>query len=376
MCELRRDKSEFQVGDIVKGTVVKLEDKQVLVNIGYELEGIIPISELSSLHIEKPSDVVDNGESLTLEVKKVEDTDIILSKKAVDIAQAWPVLEKKFKAGTIFETEIKEVVKGGLVVDVGLRGFIPASLVEKHFVEDFSDYKNKILSVKIVEFDQQQNRLILSHRAVIEADEADEKQILLESLKVGQVIEGTVQRITTFGVFVDIGGVDGLVHISQLAHEHVENASDVVDIGEKIKVEILSVDLDNERISLSRKKTLQGPWAGIADRVQKGDILEGTIKRLVRFGAFVELFPNVEGLVHISEIAQRHIATAEEVLEVGQKVRVLVLDVNEVETRISISIKQLEAEQTAEIYKKYAKDTDSSGFQFGDIIGDQLDKYK
>ncbi len=376
MCELRRDKSEIQVGDIVTGTVVKLEDKQVLVDIGYESEGIIPISELSSLHIEKPSDVVDNGESLTLEVKKVEGTDIILSKKAVDAALAWPVLEKQFKAGTIFETEIKEVVKGGLVVDVGVRGFIPASLVEKHFVEDFADYKNKVLAVKVVDLDQQQNRLILSHRAVIEADEADEKQILLDSLKVGQVIEGVVQRITSFGVFVDIGGVDGLVHISQLAHGHVEKSSDVVDIGEKIKVEILSVDLDNDRISLSRKKTLPGPWAGIADRVQAGDILEGTIKRLVGFGAFVELFPNVEGLVHISEIAQRHIATAEEVLEVGQTVRVLVLDVNEAETRISISIKQLEAEQTAEIYKKYAKDTDSSGFQLGDIIGDQLDKYK
>src|SRR5699024_1997602 len=245
----------------------------------------------------------------------------------------------------VFETEVKEIVKGGLVVDVGVRGFIPASLVETHFVEDFSDYLNKPLSVKVVELDAEQNRVILSHRVVVEEEETKERAQLLDSLEAGQVIEGTVQRLTDFGAFVDIGGVDGLVHISELAHEHVDKASDVVSEGEVIEVEVLSVDVDAERISLSRKKTLPGPWSNIEEKVASGDVVEGTVKRLVGFGAFVELFPGVEGLVHISEIANRHIGTPDEVLEEEQKVEVKVLNVDTEEQRISLSIKELEQDE-------------------------------
>lgn len=367
---------EVNVGDTVTGSVVKIEDKQVLVDIGYKTEGIVPIGELSNLHIDVPSDIINVGDQITLMVKKVDDDEIILSKKAVDSDKAWVELEEKYKNNVVFDTEIKEVVKGGLVVDVGLRGFIPASLVETYYVEDFSEYKNKSLRVKIVDLDREQNRVILSHRAVTEEESATQKQEILQSLEEGQVLEGTVQRMTNFGVFVDIGGIDGLVHISQLSHQHVEKASDVVSEGQVIRVEVLSVDRDNERISLSHKKTLEGPWTGIENNVSRGDILVGTVKRLVNFGAFIEVQPGIEGLVHISQIANRHIGTPQEVLDVGQKVEVKVLDVSEKDQRMSLSIKEIEQEQAVAEYKKYEKEDDQSSFQLGDLIGNKLDKYK
>ncbi|HLQ97273.1 MAG TPA: 30S ribosomal protein S1 [Candidatus Dormibacteraeota bacterium] len=376
MDETSNEMTEVNVGDIVTGTVVKIEEKQVLVDIGYKTEGILPISELSSLHVEKTSDVVNDGEEITLKVKKVTDDEVILSKKAVDADKHWEDLQVKFENEEIFETEIKEVVKGGLVVDVGLRGFIPASLVETYFVEDFSDYLNQKLSVKIVDLNKEQNRVILSHRAVVEEEKNQQKLDLLQTLEEGQVIEGVVQRITNFGAFVDIGGVDGLVHISQLAHEHIDKASDVVSEGEKIEVEILSIDRDNERISLSRKNVIPGPWSNIEEKVSIGDILEGTVKRLVSFGAFVEVLPGVEGLVHISQIADRHIGTPDEVLELDQVVKVKVLNVDAEEERISLSIKALEEEQANEELKQYEKTDEQSSFQIGDLIGDRLDKYQ
>lgn len=376
MQETNSEIPEINVGNLMKGTIVKLEEKQVLVDIGYKTEAIIPISELSSLHIESPSEVVKEGEELEVKVIKVEDDEIILSKKAVDADKAWEHLAAKYDNNEIFETEIKEVVKGGLVVDVGLRGFIPASLVETYFVEDFSEYLHKTLSVKIVDFNKEQNRIILSHRAVIEAEDDEKKEELLKTLEAGQVIEGVVRRLTNFGAFVDVGGIDGLVHISELAHEHVEKASDVVSENDTIEVEVLSVDRDNERISLSRKKVIPGPWANIEDRVTEGDIVDGKVKRLVNFGAFVEILPGVEGLVHISEIASRHIGTPEEVLEVGQEVQVKVLSVDENEERISLSIKELEQEQEKADLKEYEKEEDQSSFQLGDLIGDKLNKYK
>ena len=376
MEETKNELQELEIGDEVTGTIVKVEEKQVLVDIGYKSEAIVPISELSNLQIEKPSDVVSEGEEVTLKVIKFDENDeVICSRKAVIAEKAWVDLEEKMEANEIFETEVKEIVKGGLVVDVGLRGFIPASLVENYFVEDFSDYLNKKLSVKVVELDREQNRVILSHRAVKEEEEEKERKQLLESLQKGQVIEGTVQRLTDFGAFVDIGGVDGLVHISELAHEHVEKASDVVSEGDKIEVEVLSVDVDAERISLSRKNTLPGPWSGIEEKVSQGDVLEGTVKRLVSFGAFVELFPGVEGLVHISEIANRHIGTPGEVLEEEQKVEVKVLSVDADEQRISLSIKQLQEDAQKEEIRRYEM-TEESGFQLGDMIGDQLKKFK
>jgi small subunit ribosomal protein S1 len=366
----------FEIGDKVTGQVTKVEEKQVLVNLqDSKLDGIIPISELSSLHIEKASDVVAEGDNLELEVLKVEEDALILSKRKVDAEKAWDHLEKKFHDGDIFETEVKDVVKGGLVVDLGVRGFVPASLVEPFFVEDFSDYKGRNLTFKIVELDKEKNRLILSHRAVVEAEKGKQKQNRLESLQVGQVIDGVVQRITDFGAFVDIGGIDGLVHISQLSYDHVDKPTDVVQEGQNVKVKVLNVDRDNERISLSIKETLPGPWSNISERAPKGSELTGTVKRLVSYGAFVEVLPGVEGLVHISQIAHKHIGTPHEVLKEGQEVKVKVLDVNEQDQRLSLSIKEL-LEKDVEENLDFVLPEESKGFQLGEVIGDKLKNLK
>lgn len=362
----------FAIGDHVTGQVTKVEEKQVIVNIqDSKLDGIIPISELSSLHVEKASDVVAEGDALDLEVLKVEEEALILSKRKIDAEKAWVSLEQRFNNGEIFDAEVKDVVKGGLVVDLGVRGFVPASLVEAHFVEDFSDYKGQTIAFKIVELDKEKNRLILSHRAVVEEEKGRQKKNLLHSIHPGQVIDGTVQRITDFGAFVDIGGIDGLVHISQLSYKHVEKPTDVVQEGQQVKVKVLNVDRDNERISLSIKETQPGPWSNISEKAPKGSTLTGTVRRLVSYGAFVEVFPGVEGLVHISQIAHKHIATPHEVLKEGQEVKVKVLDANEQEQRLSLSIKDL-LEKEVEENLDYELPEESKGFQLGEVIGDKL----
>ncbi|MDQ0976140.1 small subunit ribosomal protein S1 [Neobacillus niacini] len=362
----------YTIGDKVTGQVTKVEEKQVIVNIkDSKHDGIIPISELSSIHVEKASDVVSEGDELELEVLKVEEDALVLSKRKVDAEKAWVNLENLFNSGEVFETEVKDVVKGGLVVDLGVRGFVPASLVEAHFVEDFSDYKGKNLTFKIVELDKEKNRLILSHRAVVEEEKGKHKKNLLNSITPGSIIDGTVQRITDFGAFVDIGGIDGLVHISQLSYQHIEKPSDVVQEGQKVKVKVLNVDRDNERISLSIKETQPGPWSDIAEKAPKGSTLTGTVKRLVSYGAFVEVFPGVEGLVHISQIAHKHIGTPHEVLKEGQEVQVKVLDANEQEQRLSLSIKDL-LEKDVEENFDYELPEESKGFQLGEMIGDKL----
>lgn len=368
------DPRDYQVGDHVKGTVTRVEDKQALVEVeDSKLDGIIPISEISALHIDKVSDVLMEGEKLTLEIIKVEEDALILSKRRVLAREAWKNLQEKYEAGEYIEAEVKDVVKGGLVVDVGVRGFVPASLVEDYFVEDFSGYKGKTMTFKIVEIEPENNRLILSHRDVVVEEKEMKKKDVLASTKVGDVIEGTVQRLTDFGAFVDIGGMDGLVHISELAHEHVSHPADVVAVGETVKVKVLNVDQERERVSLSIKETLPGPWENISEKIQEGSIIEGTVKRLVSFGAFVEVLPGVEGLVHISQISHQHIGTPQEVLEVGQSVNVKVLSVNEEEKRISLSIKEAESRDEEE---SFDLPQESSGFQLGEVIGDQLKKFK
>lgn len=367
----------YEVGDTVKGQVTKVEDKQVLVDVeGSKLVGIIPISELSSLHIEKASDVLSVGDVVIAKVKKVEDEALILSKKAADAEKAWEELERKLANGDTFNVVVKDIVKGGLVADVGVRAFIPASLVEKDFVEDFTDYKGRTLTVKVVELDREKNRVVLSHRAVIEEEESSKKKAALQSLQVGQVLEGTVARITNFGVFVNIGDVDGLVHISQLAHTRVDHPSDVVKEGDVVKVKVLAIDEESGRVSLSVKEALPAPWDHIEQKIKEGDVLEGTVKRLAPFGAFVEVLPGVEGLVHISQISTKHIGTPHEVLKEGDVVKVKVLAVNEQEKRLSLSIRELLEDDVQEDYREYTTSTETTGFQIGEVIGEQLKKLK
>ncbi|WP_342718777.1 30S ribosomal protein S1 [Bacillus paramycoides] len=371
------DSKELQVGDVVTGSVTKVEEKQVLVNVGYKTDGVIPISELANVHIEKASDVVELDQILELKVIKLEEDDLVLSKRAVDAEKAWVELQEKFTSGHVFDVTVKDIVNGGLVVDLGVRGFIPASLVEVHYVEDFTDYKGKTLAVKIVELDREKNRVILSHKAVVELELDSKKKEAISSLKEGDVVEGTVQRLTDFGAFVNVGGVDGLVHISQISHERVEQPSEVLEQGQKVKVKVLSVDADTQRISLSIKAAQPGPWENVAGELKAGDIREGVVKRLVTFGAFVEVLPGVEGLVHVSQIANRHVKNPNEVLEMGQEVKVKVLEVHVAEKRISLSIKEaLEENNVIEDYSQYEPNADSATFQLSDIIGEQLKKLK
>ena len=371
------ENSEFQTGDHVKGTVANIEEKAVTVTIeGAPFDGVIPISELSSLHIEKASDSVQVGDILDLVITKVEDENFVLSKRKVDAEQAWDQLEEKFNSGEIIEVEVKDVVKGGLVVDLGVRGFVPASLVEDYFVESFEDYKGKIMTFKIVEMEKENNRLILSHRAVIEKEKESQKVEVMENIHAGDVIKGKVQRIASFGAFVDIGGVDGLVHISQLSHEHIDQVSDAVTEGQEVTVKVLSVDRDAERISLSIKDTLPGPWDSIEENAPKGSVHTGKVKRLVSYGAFVEVLPGVEGLVHISQIAHKHIATPNEVISEGEEVKVKVLDVNKEDKRLSLSIKELQEKENEQDFSNYDMPEESSGFSISDVIGDKLKGFK
>lgn len=364
---------QFQEGDIVKGVAAQVDEKAVTVSIeGAPFDGIVPISELSSLHIEKASDLVAVGDELQLMITKVEEENYVLSKRKVDALNAWDDLIAKFESKEVFEAEVKDVVKGGLVVDLGVRGFVPASLVEDYFVEDFEDYKGRTLSFKITELDQEKGRLILSHRAVVEDEKAQKKQQVIDTIQEGDVLDGTVQRIASFGAFVDLGGVDGLVHISQVAHEHVDDVTTVLSEGQAVKVKVLSVDHANERIALSIKDTLPGPWSNIEEKAAKGSVLTGTVRRLVSFGAFVEVFPGIEGLVHISQIAHKHINTPHEVLKEGQEVQVKVLDVNEEERRLSLNMKDLVENPDAEEEFDYEMPEENTGFSFGDVIGDKL----
>ncbi|MFF2482141.1 30S ribosomal protein S1 [Paenibacillus sp. NPDC058071] len=339
-------------GDTVTGTIVKIEDNQAYVSLGYKYDGIIPIRELSAVQLENASEAVQVGQEVQLKVVSIDDEKekLVLSKRQIDGEKAWDALQSRFESGEVFEVAVADVVKGGLVIDVGVRGFIPASMVERHFVEDFSDYKGRTLRVKVKEIDRENNKVILSQKDVLDAEFEQNKQQVMSSLQAGQQLEGTVQRLTPFGAFVDIGGIDGLVHVSELSWQHVAHPKDVVSEGQAVTVKVLKVDPAAGKISLSLKAAQPGPWESAAGQFNTGDIVTGTVRRIVTFGAFVEIAPGVEGLVHISQIAHRHIATPYEVLKEGQEVQAKVLDFNPAEKRVSLSIKETEEapEQPAE----------------------------
>lgn len=377
-------------GDTVKGTIVKIEDNQAFVSFGYKYEGVIPIRELSSIQLENAGDAVQVGQEVECKVVSIDDEKekMILSKRLVDSEKAWDVLQADFDKQEVIEVVVADVVKGGLVVDVGVRGFIPASMVERHFVEDFSDYKGRTLRVKVKELDRENNKVILSAKDVLDQEFEANKQKVMAGLNVGDVLEGKVQRLTPFGVFVDIGGVDGLVHISELAWSHVDKPSDVVAEGQTVKVKVLKVDPSIGKISLSIKAAQPGPWETAGSTFNIGDIVSGVVKRLVTFGAFIELAPGVEGLVHISQISHNHIGTPHEVLKEGQTVQAKVLDVNLKEKRISLSIKETEeapaAPQKPERTRAPKEDNSSVNLPpaqslsitLGERFGDKLSKFK
>ena len=339
---------DIKVGDLVTGDVLAFdENNQVRVAIKNSggLEGVIPRNELAATRVEDPSEVVSIGDEIELVVVKPiqdkENGNYLLSKKRVDARKVWEELAEKVEAGETIEAPVKEVVKGGLVVDAGVRGFVPASMVEDYFVDDFTPYKGQTLEFKIVELDPNDNRLILSHKEIARAKREAERQQRLDELEEDSIVEGTVARLTNFGAFIDLGGVDGLVHISRIAHEHVKHPSDRLTVGETVEVKILSVDKEEGRISLSIKDTLPGPWDDIEEKAPEGSVHQGTVKRLTNFGAFVEVFPGVEGLVHISQISHEHIETPQDRLSEGQEVDVKVLSADPEAQRLSLSIKAL-----------------------------------
>ena len=332
----------FNDGDIVDGTIVKVDRDEVLLDIGYKTEGVIPSRELSIKHDVDPGEVVAVGDKVEALVLQKEDKEgrLILSKKRAQYERAWGTIEKIKEEDGVVTGSVIEVVKGGLIIDIGLRGFLPASLVEMRRVRDLQPYVGKELEAKIIELDKNRNNVVLSRRAWLEQTQSEVRQNFLTQLQKGQVRPGVVSSIVNFGAFVDLGGVDGLVHVSELSWKHIDHPSEVVEVGQEVTVEVLDVDMDRERVSLSLKATQEDPWQQFARTHQMGQIVPGKVTKLVPFGAFVRVDEGIEGLVHISELAERHVEIPEQVVQVNDDVMVKIIDIDLERRRISLSLKQ------------------------------------
>ena len=332
----------FTDGDIVTGTVVKVDRDEVLLDIGYKTEGVIPSKELSIKHDVDPFEVVQVGDEIEALVQQKEDKEgrLILSKKRAQYERAWGTIEKIKESEGVVTGRVIEVVKGGLIVDIGLRGFLPASLVEMRRVRDLQPYVGQELEAKIIELDKNRNNVVLSRRAWLEQTQSEVRQNFLTQLQKGQIRRGVVSSIVNFGAFVDLGGVDGLVHVSELSWKHIDHPSEVVEVGQNVTVEVLEVDMDRERVSLSLKATQEDPWQTFARTHQIGQIVPGKVTKLVPFGAFVRVEEGIEGLVHVSELAERHVEIPEQVVTVNDEVMVKIIDIDLQRRRISLSLKQ------------------------------------
>ena len=333
--------SPFDEGDLVTGTIVKIDHDEVLLDIGFKSEGVIPVRELSIRKDVDPSEIVELNEQVEALVLQKEDKDgrLILSKKRAEYERAWISVEEKFNAGENVEGEVIEVVKGGLILDIGLRGFLPASLVDLRRVKDLDAYMGTIVEARVIEMDRNRNHVVLSRRVVLEEGRKAERAEVLQKLAKGMRLKGVVSSIVDFGAFVDLGGIDGLVHISELSWSHVNHPSEVVKVGQEVEVEVLDVDMNRERISLGLKQTTEDPWRTLVKNYPVGAIIEGKVTKLVPFGAFVELGDSIEGLVHISEMASKHVEVPSQVCSVGDTVQVKVMDVDLDRRRISLSMK-------------------------------------
>jgi small subunit ribosomal protein S1 len=332
----------FNDGDIVEGTVVKVDRDEVLLDIGYKTEGVIPSRELSIKHDVDPAEVVSVGDRVEALVLQKEDKEgrLILSKKRAQYERAWGTIEEIKEKDGVVRGSVIEVVKGGLILDIGLRGFLPASLVEMRRVRDLQPYVGRELEAKIIELDKNRNNVVLSRRAWLEQTQSEVRSEFLNKLAKGQVRKGVVSSIVNFGAFVDLGGVDGLVHVSELSWKHIDHPSEVVEVGQEVEVEVLDVDLDRERVSLSLKATQEDPWRQFARTHAIQQIVPGKVTKLVPFGAFVRVEDGIEGLVHISELAEKHVEIPEQVVQVGSDVMVKVIDIDLERRRISLSLKQ------------------------------------
>jgi small subunit ribosomal protein S1 len=336
----------FDEGDVVKGKVVRIDKDEVLVDIGYKSEGVIPSTELSIRKSVDPAEEVELGEELDALVLTKEDAEgrLVLSKKRARFEKAWRRIEAAAESGEPVEGSVIEVVKGGLILDLGVRGFLPASLVDIRRVHNLDEFLGQPLECKVIELNRSRNNVVLSRRAVLEEERKEVREQILGRLEPGQVVEGKISNIVDFGAFVDLDGIDGLVHISELSWSHVNHPSEVVSIGDTVRIKVLDIDRDRQRISLGLKQTQEDPWQRVISTHRSGDVLEGTVTKVVAFGAFVEILPGVEGLVHISELADHHVENPSEVVQPDAKLNVKILEIDEERRRLSLSIKRVEGQ--------------------------------
>ena len=335
---------DINEGQVVHGTVVRVDKDEVLVDIGYKSEGVIPVAELSIRRSVDPNEEVRLGDEIDALVMTKEDAEgrLILSKKRARFELAWKAIEAAAESGEPVTGRVIEVVKGGLIVDLGVRGFLPASLVDIRRVQDLDDFKDKELRCKVIELNRSRNNVVLSRRAVLEDERKEMRQAILDRLAPGDVVEGQISNIVDFGAFVDLDGMDGLIHISELSWSHVNHPSEVLDIGQTVKVKVLDIDRDRQRISLGLKQTQSDPWQQVLESYAEGDVVEGRVTKVVTFGAFIEILPGVEGLVHISELAQHHVENPREVVSQGDVVNVKIIEVDAERRRLSLSLKRVE----------------------------------
>ncbi|HWB22534.1 MAG TPA: 30S ribosomal protein S1 [Gaiellaceae bacterium] len=335
---------EINEGEVVHGTVVRVDKDEVLVDIGYKSEGVIPVSELSIRRAVNPADEVSLGDEIDALVLTKEDADgrLILSKKRARFELAWKSIERAAESGEPVNGRVIEVVKGGLIIDLGVRGFLPASLVDIRRVQDLDEFLGQELRCKVIELNRSRNNVVLSRRAVLEEERKEQRTQILDRLQPGDVVEGQISNIVDFGAFVDLDGMDGLIHISELSWSHVNHPSEVIEIGQTVQVKVLDIDRERQRISLGLKQTQNDPWQQVVESYKEGDVVEGRVTKVVTFGAFVEILAGVEGLVHISELAQHHVENPREVVTQGQAVNVKIIEVDAERRRLSLSLKRVE----------------------------------
>ncbi len=334
---------EFGEGDVVSGRVVRIDKDEILVDIGYKSEGVIPLSELSIRKSVNVADEVQLGEMIDALVMQKEDQDgrLVLSKKRARFEKAWKRIEAASTAGETVEGTVIEVVKGGLILDLGVRGFLPASLVDIRRVQDLDEFLGQKLECKVIELNRSRNNVVLSRRAVLEHERREVRQRILDDLEPGKVVEGVISNIVDFGAFVDLDGIDGLIHISELSWSHVNHPSEVLNVGEKVDVKVLEIDRDRQRISLGLKQTQADPWQSVIETYQINDIVPGKVTKVVTFGAFVEIHAGVEGLVHISELADHHVENPREVVNQGDELEVRIIEIDADRRRLSLSLKRV-----------------------------------
>jgi len=331
-------------GEVVSGKVVRVDKDEVLVDIGYKSEGVIPVSELSIRRSVNPADEVQLGDEIDALVMTKEDAEgrLILSKKRARFEMAWKRIEGAAESGEPVEGIVIEVVKGGLILDLGVRGFLPASLVDIRRVQDLDEFMGQTLRCKVIELNRSRNNVVLSRRAVLEEERREMRQAILDRLSPGDVVEGTISNIVDFGAFVDLEGIDGLIHISELSWSHVNHPSELLEIGQEVRVKVLDIDRERQRISLGLKQTQSDPWQEVIDAYDQGDVVEGRVTKVVTFGAFVEILPGVEGLVHISELAEHHVENPREIVSQGETVQAKIIEMDAERRRLSLSLKRVE----------------------------------